>query len=213
MTQPDCAGSLQVCVMRLAKLDPTGVPMPGAGNLYVTDALIKLESKTILREGDDFEQPNGCGAVCVTYKDCDRLKRLDLSMELCTPDPQLKQMIAGGTLFDSNRGYAFPEVGLATCPYGVSIEAWTKAVVNGTQASDYPWFRWVFPRTIWNAPGDFSLENAITGNVLTGHAEENPNWYNGPANDWPYASARICQYHRETTIPATSCGAQTLVAS
>lgn len=214
----DCAASLQVCTMRVARLEANGVPDPGAGNVYVTDTLITLGADPVITEGTDFEQPNGCGGIIVSYKDCDRLKRFNLTMTLATPDPELWEFFAGGTILRNDGGDAIgwqaPEIGVDTCPYGVSVEVWTKAIVDGHQADEDPWYWWAFPRTKWSIGGGAkNFGNEIMTHPLTGFAEENPNWFDGPLNDWPEDSGRVYQYIRTDSMPEPSCGVQTLVAS
>lgn len=211
-----CPASLQVCAMRVSRLDATGVPDPGADNLYVSSALIRLVPTVVMRPGEDMELVSGCGEVCVSYKDRDKLKRFDMTMELCTPDPSLTEMLVGGeTISDGNGdiiGWAAPHVGVDANPYGVAIEAWTKAITNGAQDPVYPWWRWVFPRTYWTI-GDKNMENAPMTNPFSGYSEENVNFYDGPANDWPYTSDRCFQYALDTDVPTAACGYQTLAAS
>lgn len=215
-----CGGSVQACFMRVAALGADGVPAPGASNLYVSDALVKLSFTPELKAGSDFELISGCGAVCVQYKDCDRIKRLTFDLEICSPDPELTQMLVGGALLTQDsitRGFAFPAAGQETCPNGVSIEAWSKNIDgSGNQDADWPWWRWVFPRTFWQL-GARELANSIMTNPLTGFGTENDNFYNGPANDIPADflaySNRVGFYFTDHSVPVASCGAQALSAS
>lgn len=215
MANFDEAGSLQVCRLRVAALDVDGVPLPGAGNLYVSKALVRLGWDPEIRAGDDFEQVSGCGEVCVSYQDCDQLKRLNTEMEICTPDPELVELLVGGSTITSGGatiGYAYPDTGVAPCPNGVSVEAWSKAIVDDELAATYPYWRWVFPRTKWRlAAGE--LANAVKTTSLVGRASQNGNWYNGPANDWPYESGKVLQYARDDDMPAITNGAVALAAS
>lgn len=215
MAGVDCAGAVQVCAMRVAELDPTGVPNPGTGHLYVSSALVQIESTPVYTEGAEMEQQNGCGDVCVTHKDCPKLKRYDLAMTICTPDPELVSMLAGGVLLTDgglSRGWAAPQVGAGGCPNGVSVEAWAKAIVDGAIDATFPYWRFVWPRTKWTL-GPTVLQNGIYAPTLTGTGEENPNWFDGPANDWIYDSDRAFAYARDTAIPTTACGFADLVGS
>ena len=217
MANIDCAASLQLCALRVARLEPDGVPDPGAGNVYTTDALILLTPTAVYTEGDDLEQKNGCGSVCISFKDCDRFKRVDAELQLCAPDPELHELLLGGDLITSGAntiGFAMPEVGGTTCPNGVSIEAWTKAWDGDAQATDMPYWRFVMPRTYWKL-GARNLENAFMTNPLTGFGVQNPNFFDGPANDVPDTdiSHRALYWFRDDSLPTVDCGANTLVAS
>jgi hypothetical protein len=218
MTMIDCAGALQVCAMRVAKLNADGSPAVGANMMYIADTLILLTATPEIAAGDDFEQKNGCGAVGLTYKGDDTLKRLNMDMQLVTPNPELISLLTGGSLFTfggNNVGHQPRRVG-AVQPYSVSVEAWCRAIVSGTQATNKPWFRFVYPKTRWQeAPR--TLQNQPIDNVLTGIGEENPAWYDGPAHDWfLIAQQEIDSLYgvaRDSSIPTTACGLQTTVAS
>lgn len=208
-------GSLQVCRLRVARLEATGEPDVGAGNQYVTDVLISLGTSPEIEEGEDVTLRNGCGDIIVNQRNDDQFTRLNLTMELAKPDPVLTQMLIGGTiLLDAAEevGYAYPAVGPAPPP-DVSVEAWTKHIVAGDQDGDFPWIRWVFPKTQWRI-GDRSLANEAMVTAIAGIALENANWGDGPQNDWGYASDRVLQYALDTeaNLPAAGFGASAVIA-
>lgn len=216
MSLIDCSGSLQVCALRVTRLEPNGVPDPGAGNIYTTDALVLLTPTAVYTDGDDLEQKNGCGSICMSFKDCDRFKRVDAELQLCAPDPELHELLLGGDLISlagDSIGFAMPEVG-GSCHDGVSVEAWTKAWDGDSQATERPYWRWVMPRTYWRL-GAKNMENALMTNPLTGFGVENPNFFDGPANDIPDTSVshRAFYWFRDTALPTVQCGTSTLVAS
>jgi len=211
----ECAGSVHALRLRIARLEPSGVPLPGPDNLLVTDALVRIAGTPVITEGDDFEQKNGSGVVCVAYKAPDSLKRVDLAMQICTPDPRIHEMLVGGEVIIEGGeviGYAYPEVGEEANPNGVSVEAWSRAVVDGAQAAVRPFWRHVFPRTKW-VPSARTLENAVMVPEFNGFSEQNDGWFDGPANDWPHVSNRVYQYARDDVLPDSDCGAQILAAS
>ena len=63
MPSPHCFGSIQACRLRVGRLDSGGAPSPGASNLYVTDALIQIQTSYEIEAGEEFTQKNGCGAI------------------------------------------------------------------------------------------------------------------------------------------------------
>src|ERR1051326_2060952 len=101
MAEQRCGASIQACAERVAVLEQDGVPVPGAGNLYVTDALVKLEATPVYFKGVEIEAPNACGNLCVNFKARDVLKRFDLTLEICTIDAELEHMLMGGETFTS----------------------------------------------------------------------------------------------------------------
>ena len=213
--EPTSGGSIQVVALRLALLEQDGTPLPGSQNLYVTDAVSKIEVNPIYTKGVDFEVINGQGAPQVLYKDMDWFKRYDLNMDLIYQDPILEGMLIGGLAFTSqgetvgtsgpepaNHGGYFP---------GVSLEAWSKHITNGDIDPTYPYIRYVLPRTKW-VRDKMTLDNSPMPQAYMGFTSANPNFYNGPANDWPYDSTRQLSWAYDTAIPDVSVGAQALVA-
>lgn len=211
----NCFKTLSLCRLRIARLDASGVPEPGAKNLYVTDSQISLTLGLEISEGDDFEVKNGCGDICFSFKDRDQIKGLNLELAVCTADPELTELLTGGDLLTSGGdtvGYALGSVGSVGNENGVSVEAWTKNISGSSLDADYPYVRWVFPKTFWTH-SDRTFENGPITHSYTGEGQENVNWFDGPANDWDYTSDRLFQYAGDTTLPTAACGAQTLVAS
>lgn len=223
MPEPHCFGSLQVCATRVAALDAAGTPLAGTDNGYVTDALIDLNTTVDLSEADEFELKNGCGAVCQTFRDCDRIKRFDLAAEFCELDSELiSLLIQTGELFTDTGtgdaiGFEFPNVDVA-CPNGVSYEIWTLAWDRTAQAippflaPSIAYWHWVFPKVRWQI-GDLTFENEIQRVPLNGVAEVNPGMdADGPFNDWNAdvvlagGITNAAGFFLDDTIPTANCG-------
>jgi hypothetical protein len=213
----DCLPQVAACVMRVARLDGSGVPAPGASNLYVTDALTKVTRAPQYEDGDEIKQKNGCGAVCLNYKSPPSYLREDITIELCAPDPELMQMLIGGTVLTSGArvGQAGPAIGVISAQQqnGVSIELWAKRIRNGVQDATNPWAWYVFPKVTNTKLTNANHENAAHLPSITGEAYENLNWFNGPLNDWPAASDKSWQWLPWNTVPTASCGYRTLAAT
>ncbi len=217
MAEQSCGSSIYACATRVAVLEQDGVPLPGAGNLYVTDALVKMEGTPQFTKVPEVEVLNACGALCSFYKAIDPFKRVDLTLELCTIDPELEHMLTGGELFSTGGfviGASAPPVGTveAAVQNGVSIELWSKHILQGDLDPTWPYIHWIWPRTHW-APDKTTFDINHMPRLFTGFTSENPNWFNGPANDWTFSSDRTYAYAFTKTLPATACGAQNLPVS
>lgn len=211
----DCAGSLQVCAMRLARLDTDGTPLVGADNLLVTNDFSTVNYAFEMSEGEDFEQKNACGDISVAFKEQDRIKRMTLGATFTKKQPEVHQFLFGGTLIEDAGdviGYIPPGTGENPNPNGVSVEVWTKAIVDGAQAAELPWWWFVFPRTKW-VPGDAALGNEVHQSPFTGFTEQNSNWGDGPANDWTYDDPTHFAFVRSDDIPTPTCGLLPLTGS
>lgn len=104
-------------------------------------------------------------------------------------------------------GYRAPLVGSDPTPNGISVELWTRAVVDGAYASELPYFHWVLARTFlrpsdsWTLSGEDPLLPSFEG-----FSNQNANWGSGPAGDWPYPSDRVWQYARVASLPDLTPG-------
>ncbi len=226
MSDPHCFGSLQVCRLRVAELATNGVPVAGADNGYVTDAVIKVDVSTEIEQGDELTLKNGCGSVCQTYKDSDRLKRLSLKMDLCQLDSELISLLVGGTVIDSSGdtiGFALPS--LDDDPSnGVCLELWTKAWDGSEQATPASlsnaaaYFHWVFPKATFTL-GNITMENDVMTIPVEGFSNENSSLpAHGPYNDWPAAVTAAGGivtaggWFLDSSIPDAECGFITVPA-
>ena len=100
-------------------------------SVYVTRSFIRASFTPEFEEGDEITEKNAYGEVCVTFKSPDTLKRVNLELAVCEPDPMFSRLIGGGDLiFDCGPGadpndlvgYMSVEVGKEPNPNGVSIE-------------------------------------------------------------------------------------------
>jgi hypothetical protein len=196
----DALPQVQAFRTRITKLDTNGVPTPGANNMYVTSALITLTTTPVYVDGDEFEEKNGGGTICVSFKGDDTFKRLDWELTVCTPDPYLLEMLTGGAVLTDGDavGFAYPNLGPIT-PTPISIEMWTKRVNEGVLDPAFPYAWWVLPWSTSMRFGNKTFGNNALLPVIQGRAFENDNWYDGPTNDWPVASTAPLQY-----IPCTA---------
>lgn len=208
------AGSLFALGIRVTKLGPTGAPLPGARNSYVSDALVQAQLGLEYEDGDEIVQKNGAGLVCLTYKAPDSLKRGTIEgLQICQPDPNLLAMMVGGNVLmegDREVGYQAPEVGTDPTPYGVSVELWTNAIIDGAQAG---YFWWAVPRAKLRPNGSLTMSGTDPMvPELQGTCTQNPNWLDGPANDWEFASDRVWQFVQTDTLPDFTRGYREVLA-
>jgi hypothetical protein len=212
----ECLPQVQADAIRVALLAANGAPLPGAGNLYVSDALTTLTITPVYKDGTEIEEENAAGEVCVSYQGDPSLKWAEVEIELCTPDPYLEAMLGSGTVLDLGGdvppGFAMPAIGKIQGA-GVSIELWSKRVNNGDLDPDYPYAWYAYPKIVQLRPGARNHANESIKPTFTGRALENVNWQDGPTNDWPAASDRFGQWVPTITLPTVQCGPQVLAAS
>lgn len=200
--------------VRICRLDTNGVPRPGAGNMIVSKALTQLKTTPVYRDGDEVTEVNAGGELCLDYRADDNLRRGDVELTVCTHDPYLMELMSGGTVLqDADAvGYAEPEIGPIRADH-ISIEVWARRITDGVEDPDYPYAWWVCPRVKNLRSGERTFANASSLPMFTGQAYENPNWYDGPANDFPAASDRWRQWIPTKTLPTLTNGYATIPAS
>lgn len=182
-------GSIKAAVIRVGKLSGACVPLSGANMGAASKAVITMQATADYETGDEFNQKNGNGDLLISVKDNDKLKRLNLQLELATRDYELISVMTGATLLASGGvTYGIARLGTASStPSPVSMEIWTKvAQASGSCAAtgSGQWFRHVYPKVVWTL-GDSEFGNSVATVKMTGVAEGNPNWGNGPFNDYP----------------------------
>lgn len=206
----DGAATLYAAAIRVARLDANGFTPAGPSNLYVTNTVVSMSVAPEYEEGDEVTQKDGRGLVCLAVKQPDTLKRLTVNLQVCSFDPELTEILSGGAILASTGGtpstigYAYEAIGVDPTPNGVSIELWTQRLVNSAPVG---FAHWVFPR-VYLRKTERAFSTDLTENSFEGFAIENPNWGNGPTNDWTASSARSAQWVQEATAPTGQVGYQ-----
>lgn len=205
----DCLPQIHACRLRVTRLDAAGAPVPGASNGYVSDALATMTFAWETEEGEEIVEKNACGDIVVNYKAPDSLKRGTVTLSLLTPDPELSELLSGGTVLTDTAavGYAAPAIGPMT-EDKVSVELWTKRINAGVLDATFPYARWAYPLLTKVRPGDHEHAQSNLGMTFTAEAHENASWGNGGFNDWPVASDRVWQWIPvdAADLPEVTCG-------
>lgn len=202
-------GSVFALGMRLQRLAPSGAPLVGAGNAYVTDNLVKIDYSVVMREGQEKERLNGSGKACLYYAAPATVKGLTIdALELCYPDPELQEFLGGGDVLvdadDDVVGYAAPEVGSVITPNGIAIEAWSNRVDDEEVDGEFPFMHWLFPREKLITNGSSSISSDPMAMAYSGTGQQNAAYGRGGFGDWEYESSRVYQYIYEEEMPDLS---------
>lgn len=207
----DGAASLHCVAIRVTALSATGTAASGSNQaMYITNNLVRIDFNPDVEAGPEISDRNAGGSLAVTFRLPDIIKRLTMTLELIIPDPELEVILSGGNTFTSGtnvEGFQYPALLTDPTPNGLSIEAWTRAVVNGAQPTDFPYWRWAFPK-VWLRKSNRTIDINRLASVFEGFGYENPNWGAGPRNDFIYNSQRVVNVMRDTTYPTPQLGAQ-----
>ena len=172
MAARDGASSVQGTWLRVTRLLTNGSIDP-AFPVLNTKGFISASFTPQFEEGDEITEKAADGSVCVSWKADDSLTRLDFALNLCTPDPEVAVLLAGGSVVRDDDGEIIGYSGVAvgsTVGNPVAIEIWSIANVGGKPASDRPYWHWVFPYVKVRYEGDREFSNGLLANQYTGQA-------------------------------------------
>lgn len=202
----DHSASVQGVALRVCKLGADGKPMVGPKSSIVTDAFMRFGFTPEYTAGEEIEEKGANGNVCIYYQAPDVLKRVTFSLAICNPSPELHEMLIGGNILLPDAGtdavgYASPALGIDSTPNGVAFEVYSRRIISGRPAPDFPFWRWVFPYAKMKLTGDRVLENGAMANEFEGWGVGNSGYRKGAAGDWPYQTDRAYQYAKVATAP------------
>jgi hypothetical protein len=202
----DGASSIQGNLLRATKL--TG---PGAVDadwpVLVTNGFISASFSPEFEDGEEINQKAADGSVCVSYRGDDSLTRLTFNLSVCSPDPEVTAMLAGGTAIMNAAGtdvigYSSPEAG-AKISNPVAIEIWSTANVDGKPAADYPYWHWVFPYVKMRFDGTREFSNGLLSWEFSGQAIGNDALVTGGLPDGGAAGEDFVAYKAALANPFT----------
>lgn len=216
--------------LRVTRLDECGNPPDyGAANsIAVTKGFVQVGMTAVTSDGDDIEQKNADGDLCISDRSRDQFKRWDLSLEFCEVDPGILEIIANAVLetdWDNHVvGVRGVEGGAAD---SYALEVWAGVPGDDCVPGEPTTYGYLLlPFVIPGVLGDITIENGATTFTASGHTRGAGGWGVGPydvvptdANNTPgpLGTAMATDEHhllRTTTIapPEPACGAQAMPA-
>lgn len=215
MATQEYTASIQGVALRVTRLDSVGNLLNGPGDSYTTHAFMRVSFTPEYEEGDEITEKSANGAVCVSFKSPDTLKRITMEVAICEPDPELTSLMSGGLLLRKNLGtfaspdhksvgWASPAVGDDPSGNGVAIESWSRAIVDGKPSATLPFYHWVFPYAKLRQSGDRVIENGLLANTFEGYGLGNELFGDGPDGrwEWPEATNRPYSFGKTTWAPS-----------
>lgn len=203
----DNAGTIHAKGLRIAQLAANGAPTAGPNLMGVTNAFTRVTLSPDVRQADAIERVDAAGNQCLFYEPDPTLRRYGLTLELCSLNPEMESLLDGSlTLMQTTTvvGAQSKSVGETMYnPLPISLEFWQREIVNGVAAPLRPWAHFILPY-VRLRKGDTNHGNEATFPTYTGYAYENPNWGNGPADDWVFASTKTWAWARDGSTPAAA---------
>lgn len=220
-----CIGQHQPTLLVLSRLDDDCTPLTGANDQVRMACFASVDSQPQYDDGQEFYRRAANGTRCFYVRDCDRFKQIDLTIQTIGWDMEMIELATGsdlllgatgGTREGDSIGFALPGSD-ADCPNGVSVEVYvnsaygTGGICAPAEAAAPPYVRHLWPYTSLRM-GQVTLDDSTDGILLnlSGFGLANPNWGNGPNDDWPAeggmpASSPYAAVFADT-LPTAECG-------
>lgn len=198
------AASIAGVALRVTLLNADGSKQVGPSASYVTNQFVDLGITPEYEAGGDFVQKGADGTAVISYRSPDTLKRVNTTITLVDPNPELTSMLAGGQLLSTagvSLGYNSPQIGEFATPNGVAIEVWAKAIVNGRLAATNPYWQWVLPYVQVTATGERKIADGILATTFTGWGLGNALFTSPAAPTWAFNTDRPYGYARVSSLP------------
>jgi len=214
----NCGGSFGICTVRLTKVDDTGAVIAG-NNSYVTDKPLSVAVNPNIETGNTFSVRNGCGCSIARFKANDTFNWFEFAFTSAALEPEMMAFLLGSdTIEDGADVVGLNFEGGLDCDEAepaVAFEFWTQHIVGSGQDGQFPWFHWVFPKTIWQL-GDNTFEEGIAQPVVNGFSRTNQLWGRGPYGDGPPDNSHVTEWSfwkTDVDPPSALCAAQNVTAT
>jgi len=215
----NCGVSFGLCAVRVTKVGTDGTVSPSPDNSYVTDKPLSITLTPNIETGNTFSVRNGCGCSIARFKANDTFNWFEFQFAQAALEPEMQAMLLGAeTIVDGadTVGLAFPSsLACDEAEPAVALEFWTQHIVGSGQDGTFPWFHWVFPKTIWQL-ADNTFEEDIAQPTLSGFSRTNQQWGDGPYGDGPPDSQDIREgayWKTDVDPPAADCAAADVTPS
>lgn len=162
-----CGAPIKGTVMRMVKVDACGVPVTGVTSLtVVTKSFIQVQMAAQYEDGEEFFQRTADGTLCVNQKDAPTLKRFQLTVDLCSVDPDRESYILSARELATTgpvSGYGFT-MSEGTPSNRFSLEVWQQVAgagactAGGLQQYVYNWW----PNVGNGRIGDYTIQNGLS---------------------------------------------------
>lgn len=174
------SASIRGKALRVTKLDYCGLPVVGAKSTLVTDGFIKIDVKAEKEDGEETNQKNANGKLCIVDKAPPQLKYMTAEMEFCKVNPELATLLTGQPTILNAAGDA---VGISigeTVEAFFALEVWSDIPGGACVGGRRPYLLYVLPFMTNGSFGDFTVEEKAATFTMTGETRANNQWGAGP---------------------------------
>lgn len=185
---------IQGDMIRVTKVGYCGRPIPGQGNMIVTDGFIEFSTERETEDGDEIVVKNAKGQVCATNRTDDQFKRFNITLSLCGIHPETINVMTGNPLtLDANGdidGF-LQQTGASAGGFALEVWAFTgggedcepptdDAVLTVDGEGNTYWY-FVFPWVRGGRLGDITINGTDAADIqVTGYTGSGAHWGRGP---------------------------------
>lgn len=179
--------SLKGRTIRLTRLDACGAPVVGACSSIVSEGFITVSYAAEVEAGDQYLQKNAWGDLCISEKDPDRTKWVNIGLSLCEVNPDILTLVGGGTAVTDGTDTIGASFGVDGALDAFALEVWTKQAGRSCAGSAPEWGYFVAPFvTNGNLDGSIDISNAALTVGLKGEGQQaTDDWGVNPYGDNP----------------------------
>jgi hypothetical protein len=183
--------SLKGRVIRITRLDDCGAPVVGACSTIVTSGFITLGFTPEVEAGEEYTQKNAWGDFCISEKDADRNKWVNVALSLCEVNPDILDIVGGGSAITDGADTIGSSFGEYNGTGGFAIEVWTKQAGGSCDGGSPEWGYFVAPYCInGSLDGSITIENGTLSVDVKGEGQKaTSDWGVNPYADNPLLTA------------------------
>lgn len=160
--------SIKGNVVRLTRLDECGNPVVGSCSTVVSECFVSVTLSGEYEAGTEYTQKNAWGNLCISDKDPDQLKRVNVSINFAEINPDSLDIVTGSTPVTDGGSTVGATWGTSVNDQAFALEVWTKATGIGCSTTTPKWGYFLVP-FIKNGKldGDLTIQNdTLTMSVM-----------------------------------------------
>lgn len=172
--------------VRITRLDECGDVVVGSCTTVVSDCFVSVTLTPEIEAGEEYLVKSAWGDLCISDRDIDRIKWVNVSIEFAELDPDALDIMTNAQPVVSSGNTIGASYGTDTQAAGFALEVWTKRTgADCATGSGQEWGYFVVP-FIRNGrvDGDITIENGALTVTVVGEGFPAPaSW-----DETPYAS-------------------------
>lgn len=163
--------SIKGNVVRLTRLDACGTPIVGSCSTVVSECFISVTLSGEYEAGTEFVQKSAWGELCISDKDPDVLKRVNVAIQFAELNPDALDILTDSNTVTSGGSNIGSTWGTAMNSGAFALEVWTKASGAACSTGTPSWGYFLVP-FIKNGKvdGDLTIQNDVLTVSIMGEA-------------------------------------------